>query len=69
MFKQHHGANLPANAVAFFKGANECYINQTDVHYPIFQESSFYYLFGVFEMDCYGVIDFATDKAIVFVPK
>ncbi len=41
----------------------------SDFNYPEYQESYFYYLFGVTEMDCYGVIDFDTEKCIVFVPK
>ena len=55
--------------VAFFKGANEVPLYSSDVAYPEYQEAFFYYLFGVVEMDCYGMIDFAQEKAILFVPK
>lgn len=69
MFKKHHGANLPKNAVGFFKGASEVPLYSSDCSYPEYQEAFFYYLFGVDEMDCYGVIDFENEKAVLFVPR
>lgn len=69
MFKKHQGANLPKNAVGFFKGASEVPLYSSDVCYPEYQEAFFYYLFGVDEMDCYGVIDFENEKAVLFVPR
>ena len=56
-------------AVAVFKGASEVPLYSSDVAYPDYQEAYFYYLFGSTEMDHYGVIDFATEKAILFVPR
>ena len=56
-------------AVAFFKGANEVPLYSSDVSYPSYQEAFFYYVFGVIEMDCFGVLDFQQEKAILFVPK
>jgi hypothetical protein len=53
----------------FFKGANEVPLYSSDVCYPEYQEAYFYYLFGVVEMDCYGVIDFKNEKPILFVPE
>ena len=44
-------------------------MQQSDVNYPEYQESFFYYLFGAVEMDCYGLMDLETKKAILFVPK
>ena len=41
----------------------------SDVSYPEYQEAFFYYLFGATEMDAYGAIDFANEKAILFLPK
>lgn len=41
----------------------------SDVNYPDYQEAFFYYLFGVNEMDCYGIIDFNNKRPILFVPK
>lgn len=41
----------------------------SDVSYPDYQEGFFYYLFGAFQNDCYGIIDFTDKKAILFVPK
>ena len=60
---------MPKNAVGFFKGASEVPIYNSDVCYPEYQEAYFYYLFGAPEMDCYGVIDFAAEKSILFAPK
>lgn len=51
------------------KGAVEVPIHATDVSYPSYQEAFFYYVFGVIEMDCYGFLDIANEKAILFVPK
>ena len=69
MFKERMGDSLPKNAVGFFKGASEVPMYSSDVSYPEYQEAYFYYLFGVAEMDAYGVIDFENEKAIVFMPK
>ena len=69
MFKEAMGPNLPKNAVGFFKGASEVPLYSSDVTYPEYQEAFFYYLFGVTEMDAYGVIDFQNEKAILFLPK
>jgi len=56
-------------AIAFFKGANEVPLYSSDVSYPSYQEAFFYYVFGAIEMDLYGVLDFESEKAILFVPK
>ena len=69
MFKDSQGANLPKNAIGLFKGANEVPLYSSDVSYPEYQEAFFYYLFGVTEMDSYGVIDFQNEKTILFLPK
>jgi Xaa-Pro aminopeptidase len=60
---------MPKNAMGFFKGASEVPIYSSDVVYPEYQESHFYYIFGVSEMDCYGVIDFEKEKSILFIPR
>jgi Xaa-Pro aminopeptidase len=52
-----------------FKGADEIPLYDSDVNYPAYQESTFYYLFGATEMGCYGVIDFDTWRPLLFVPK
>ena len=56
-------------AVALFKGINEVPLYSSDVSYPHYQEAYFYYIFGVSEVDCYGLLDFNAEKAILFVPK
>ena len=69
MFKEFLGDKLPKNAIGFFKGASEVPLYSSDVCYPEYQEAFFYYLFGVVEMDSYGIIDFQNEKAILFLPK
>jgi Xaa-Pro dipeptidase len=41
----------------------------SDIDYHVYQESNFYYLFGVTEPNCYAMIDFKTKRASLFVPK
>ena len=53
----------------FFKGATEVPLYSSDVCYPEYQEAYFYYLFGVIEMGCYGILDFKNEKPILFVPN
>ena len=55
--------------LGLFKGADEVPIHATDFTYPSYQEAYFYYLFGVIEMGCYGVIDLKSGKPILFVPR
>lgn len=59
----------PKKPFGFFKGANLQPMYSSDVDYPEYQEAFFYYLFGAPEMDCFGVIDFANEKTILFVPR
>ena len=54
---------------ALFRGASEVPLYSSDVSYPEYQEACFYYLFGVHEMDCYAIIDFYNEKAVLFAPK
>jgi len=67
LFKEKMG-NPESKRFGFFKGANEVPLYSSDVCYPEYQEAYFYYLFGVVEMDCYGIIDFKNEHAILFVP-
>jgi len=69
LFKETVQVNDSKRAISVFKGANEVPLYSSDVAYPEYQEAFFYYLFGVHEMDAYGVIDFNQEKAILFVPK
>jgi Xaa-Pro dipeptidase len=64
------GSTLPSNSLALFKGSVDIPIAfSTDVNYPEYQESYFYYLFGVTEVDCFGILDFENDTSILFIPK
>ena len=58
-----------AKGIAVFQGVSEIPLYSSDVCYPEYQEAYIYYLFGVSEMDCVGVLDFATEKTILFVPQ
>jgi len=40
-----------------------------DMEFKVYPEANFLYLFGVTEVDCYGVIDLQTHKTVLFVPK
>lgn len=67
MFKK--AASPQQGDYALFRGASEVPIYSSDCCYPEYQEAYFYYLFGVSEMDCYGIIDFHNEKAILFAPR
>ncbi len=54
---------------AFFRGASEVPLYSSDVCYLEYQEAPFYYLFGVHEIDCYAIIDFHNEKAVLFAPR
>ena len=69
LFKEQVQVSDEQKVIGFFKGNSEVPLYSSDVSYPSYQEAFFYYLFGVIEMDCYGVIDFVQEKAILFVPK
>ena len=58
LFKQAVQVSEESRAVALFKGCSEVPLYGTDVSYPNYQEAYFYYVFGVSEMDCYGLVDF-----------
>lgn len=67
LFKEE--VSTAAKGIAVFQGVSEVPLYSSDVCYPEYQEAYFYYLFGATEMDCIGVLDFATDKPILFVPQ
>ena len=69
LFKEKVQVSEENKAVALFKGASEVPLYSSDVSYPSYQEAFFYYIFGVIEMDCYGLLDFVQEKAILFVPR
>ena len=67
--KSRVGDKLAKNGVALYKGVDEIPLYNSDCNYPVYQEGCFYYLFGVVEPSCMGVIDFQNEKAILFIPK
>lgn len=65
----HKNESVPKGSVVVLQGgeAQTQYCSDTE---PVFrQESYFHWAFGVAEPDCYGAIDVATGKSIIFVPK
>jgi Xaa-Pro dipeptidase len=67
-FKEAHPA-LPTNAVFFFKGDITHSHHDGDTEHLPDQEANFWYLFGVEDPDCYGIVELETGKAILFVPE
>lgn len=63
--------NLPQfdKSISLFKGITPVHKNHEDTDHVVEQESTFWYLFGVKETDCYATIDFATGKSTLFIPR
>ena len=63
--------NLPdfENSIALFKGITPVHKNHGDTDHVVEQESTFWYLFGVKETDCYAIINFKTNKSTLFIPR
>lgn len=58
-----------SRGVLLFSGGSSPQRDETD-HEPIFrQESTFQYLFGVRDPDCFGTVELATGKATVYIPR
>lgn len=62
-------AGVDNKAYIFLAGGKDIPFNDTDVNHAFRQESYFQYMFGVKEPDCYGVVEVATGKATLFVPR
>mmetsp|Transcript_15472 Transcript_15472/g.39418 ORF Transcript_15472/g.39418 Transcript_15472/m.39418 type:complete len:490 (+) Transcript_15472:22-1491(+) len=57
------------DGIVFVRGGRDRGRHSTDHEHLFRQESFFHYLFGVEESECFGVVDVATGKATLFVPK
>lgn len=66
--KEKVGTVLPGS-LCLFKGIPVVHKNYDDVDYKVEQESTFWYLFGVQQADCYASIEVETGKAVLFIPK
>eukprot|EP00736_Rhodelphis_marinus_P012066 Rmarinus@m.29289 len=64
--EQFQGAG--AGEVVLLQGGEEIPMDSTDMNYPFRQESFFFYLFGVDEPGCTGVLHISTGKVYLFVP-
>lgn len=62
-------AGVAPRSLLLFRGGVSAQRDETD-HEPVFrQESTFHYLFGVREPDCFATIDLATERATVYIPR
>ena len=62
----------PENAVVLLQGGGDqgiCEGDSSDVGPNFKQEGFFQWAFGVLEPDCYGAIDVASGKSVIFIPK
>ncbi|KAJ3077178.1 hypothetical protein HDU98_007563 [Podochytrium sp. JEL0797] len=57
------------SGVALLKGGESEFRHDTDHEHLFRQESYFFYLFGVNEPDLFGMLDFATSKSHLFIPR
>ncbi|XP_067854302.1 LOW QUALITY PROTEIN: xaa-Pro dipeptidase [Heptranchias perlo] len=62
-------AEVPRKSVAVLQGGEQTQRYCTDTDIVFRQESFFHWTFGVIESDCYGAVDVATGKSLLFVPK
>lgn len=67
-FKQVH-SHSPQNSIFFFKGDITHAHHDGDTDHMPDQEANFWYLFGVEDPDCYGMIDIDSGKSVLFVPE
>ena len=56
-------------SIAFFQSTKTIPVDDQDVEYSPQQECNFFYLFGVVELDSYAMMDLASGKSYVFIPK
>lgn len=55
--------------MCLFKGIEDIPKNYEDTNHVVEQESTFWYLFGVKETNCYAVIENSSGDSILFVPR
>lgn len=55
--------------MSFFKGVATKPKHYDDTDYRVEQESTFWYLFGVKETDCYAIIEHEKGTTTLFVPR
>ncbi|EGZ07489.1 hypothetical protein PHYSODRAFT_340571 [Phytophthora sojae] len=68
-FLQTHPEAKGSAAAILLHGGVELDRYDTDIQYNFHQESFFQYLFGVREPGCAGLLDLATRRAVLFVPR
>ncbi|XP_078256798.1 xaa-Pro dipeptidase isoform X1 [Rhinoraja longicauda] len=62
-------AAVPKKSVMLLQGGEQTQRNCTDTDVVFRQESYFHWTFGVMESDCFGAVDVATGKSLLFMPK
>lgn len=61
--------SVPGKSALLFQGGNTETRDETDTEKLFRQESTFNYLFGVKEPDCYAVIDVDSGESTLFIPR
>lgn len=56
-------------SACLFQGIQDIPKNYEDTNHVVEQESTFWYLFGVKETNCYAVIDNSTGETTLFIPR
>jgi len=67
--REFKAAGAESNSVLFLKGGEEVTLWDTDNCYSFRQESFFFYLFGVEDPDCVGMLEVDSGKVHLFVPR
>jgi len=62
-------AKVNSNTFVMLQGGLQQSVDSTDVEVVFRQESYFQWCFGTTESDCYGAIEIATGKSILFIPR
>uniref|UniRef100_H2ZPY0 Xaa-Pro dipeptidase n=1 Tax=Ciona savignyi TaxID=51511 RepID=H2ZPY0_CIOSA len=60
---------VPENSIVLLQGGQQTQQDSTDRDITFRQESYFQWCFGVTEPDCFGTIEVASGKAVLFIPK
>jgi Xaa-Pro dipeptidase len=67
--KSAGAASALAGGVVLLRGGRAKTRHETDHEHLFRQESFFHWTFGVAEPDCFGAIDLASRRSILFIPR
>lgn len=60
---------VPARSVLLFRGGVSAMRDETDHEQVFRQESTFNYLFGIRDPDCFATIELSTGEATLYIPR